>query len=123
MSVLDLGVDLENTDVTVIQQMLTEAVSKTDNLRIDLAGLSTDKIDILKKHFAESENVKIEVRENKTLLRESATKTDKTEFEKWHYITKRQVPINEMIKRYCKEELNVDLDIKTIDNALSKEEA
>ena len=65
------------------------------------------------------ENVKIEVREErKSMLKESIEKKD---YSKWHYITKRLLPLNETIKKFCKEEKNVSLELKDIDSILKEE--
>lgn len=120
ISVSELGLDLDNIDVSVIQENLNKFVNEKDRLRIDLSGLSKEKIQVLKEYYRPQSNIKIEVRENKISLKESAKK--KEEFEKYHYITKRQLPLNETIKRYCKEDMNKNIELKEIDGALSEDE-
>lgn len=121
ISVRELGIDLDTAEVSVLQEALDAFIKEPkDNLRIDLSGLSKEKITILKEHYKTKDNVKIEVRdEKKSLLKES---TERKNFEKWHYITKRQLPLNETVKKYCKEEKGVDLEIKQIDAVLKEDE-
>lgn len=121
IAVRELGIDLDSADVSILQEALDSFIKEPkDNLRIDLSGLSKEKINILKEHYKPIENVKIEVRdEKKSLLKESTI--NKEEFKKWHYITKRQLPLNETVKKYCEEEKNIKLDIKEIDGILKDE--
>lgn len=107
-----------NEDVETFQKALDEMVEKTDNLRIDLAGLPEDKIKILKEYYKNNPKVKIEVKDSKKVMLKESVETKSKEFEKWHYITKRMLPLNETIKRYCKEELDKDISIETIDSIL-----
>lgn len=121
ISVSELGVDLDTVDVNFLQETLNQCIkSPTDNLRIDLSGLSKEKIQILKEYYKPQANIKIEVRENKVSLKESVKK--KEEFEKYHYITKRQLPLNETVKRFCKEELNKEIALKDVDGVLKDDE-
>lgn len=92
--------------------------SETDHLRIDLSGLSKEKIEILKKYYSNRPNVKIEVRDEKKILLKESKAAQKADFEKYKYITKRQLPLNETVKRYCKEEFKKDLDLEKINSIL-----
>ena len=122
-SVKELEIDLDATDTTTLQEMLDIQIgdSLTDHLRIDLSGLSKEKIEILKKHYAERPNVKIEVRDEKKVMLKEAKTAQKAEFDKYKYITKRQLPLNETIKRYCKEEYKKDIDLEKINTILKPE--
>ena len=124
ISVKELNLDLDSADVSLIEESLNVFLStrkEGDNLRIDLSGLSKDKIEILREHYKTIPDVKIEVRdERKISLKESAAK--KEEFEKYHYITKRQLPLNETIKKFCKEDLNKDIALKDINEVLKEDE-
>ena len=116
-SVKELEIDLDNTDTDTIKTLLNEQITEGNNLRIDLSGLSKDKIEVLKKAYSGNPNVKIEVRdEKKQVIRESAESMEK--YKKYHYITKRQLPLNKTIQRFCKEELNKDLAVDAIDKIL-----
>lgn len=122
-SVKELEIDLDTTECLVIQEMLDAQIgdSETDHLRIDLSGLSKEKIEILKEYYGKRPNVKIEVRDNRSVMLKESKESQKAEFEKYKYITKRQLPLNETIKRFCKEELNTDLELSKIDNILKPE--
>lgn len=110
---------LEEMSVDFIKNIFDMTMTnEADHFRIDLSGLSNDKIEILKKYYNNKQNVKLEIREKPVLLKESKSLD---EFKKWHYITKRQLPLNEMIKKYCKEELNTELTTEQIANILKTE--
>lgn len=121
VSVQELGLNLDESSVEQIKEAINPFIGEPkDNLRIDLAGLSKEKIEILKEFYKPMPNIKVEIRENKkALLKESAAK--KEEFEKWHYITKRQLPIPQMIQKYCKEEMQKDLTLENINSAINQE--
>lgn len=120
-SIRDLDIKDENQSVESFQKVLDEMVEKSDNLKIDLAGLPEEKIKVLKEYYRNNPKVKIEVKDSKKeLLRESKEATSK-DFEKWHYITKRALPLNETIKKFCKEELGTDISIDMIDSVIGKE--
>lgn len=103
-------------DAPKIQEEVERQLEKVDFLKVDLSGLSSEKIEILRKTFAKNPNIKIEVKsKTKALLKESTTTI---EFSKYHYITKRQLPINQMVQRFCKEEMSKDLTIEDIDRIL-----
>lgn len=120
IAVSELGLDLSSCKVTDIQTALDARINSFDNLRIDLSGLSKENIDILKKYYETKENVKVEVRETpKVFLKESKSAA---EFEKWHYITKRQLPLDKTIQKYCKEEMKKDISLKDIDSIISNGE-
>lgn len=105
-----------NTDE--IKTQLDLLLESTDNLRIDLSGLTDDKLKVLKEYYKNNQNVKIEVRERKSQLKE--TKKESTN-KKWEYIVKRTLPIEETVRKYCKEEFNKDIPISVISKALEGE--
>lgn len=114
-SISDLtNVSFTADSVEILKEELDKKISETDNLRIDLSGAPKETIDILKKYYSTNDKVKIEVRDKKSLLKESTKLTASEEFKKWHYITKRQLPLDETIKKFSKEELKKDLDINDI---------
>jgi hypothetical protein len=51
------------------------------------------------------------------MLRESS---DSERFKKYEYITKRQLPLDKTIQRFCEEELKVKLSLEVIENILKK---
>lgn len=107
---------LLESDAPKIQEEIEKQLEKVDFLKVDLSGLSSEKIEILRKTFAKNPNIKIEVKtKTKALLKESE---NVIEFSKYHYITKRQLPINQMVQRFCKEEMLKDLSIEDIDRIL-----
>lgn len=120
ISLSDLNVDLSTTPVNILQEMLDLEISKTDNLRIDISGISKENIDILRKYYVNNPKVKIEVREKKVLLKESKASSSE-EFKKWHYITKRELPLDETIVKFANEELSQQLKLDDVRNILKDE--
>jgi DNA repair exonuclease SbcCD nuclease subunit len=116
-SVKEICSDMDTMSAADIISLITEQVKNNDHLRIDLSGLSADKIEIIKKSLSENANIKVEVREARTLLKESS---DSERFKKYEYITKRQLPLNKTIQRFCKEELSKDLTLEVIDKILRR---
>jgi hypothetical protein len=117
-SVKDLfkGKDLKTISIEEIQKIINEQVEKTDNLRVDLAGLSEDKIQIFKSAFKDNDKVKIEVKKKKALLKES---TEPAIYDQFGYILNRELPIDETIKRFVSEEYATDLTLEKIKEILT----
>lgn len=99
--------------VALIQANLTE----NNHFRIDVSGMSADQIELIKKSFEDNPLVKLEIKENRSMLRESS---DSERFKKYEYITKRQLPLDKTIQRFCEEELKVKLSLEVIENILKK---
>jgi len=113
ISVRDMfdGVDPNQLAVEDIQKALNEALSRTDNLRIDLGGLTEDKVKMLRKSFEKNEKVKIEIKEKKTTLKESA---EPAIYEKYGYILKRELPLDETVKKFVKDEYGLEVSLEKI---------
>jgi len=109
------GKDLSKLTIDEIQKSLTEQISNTDNLKIDLGGLSEDTIKIFKKSFEGKSNVKIEVKEKKALLTESK---EPAIYEKYGYILNRELPLNETIQKFIEDEFSEKITTKEIDDYL-----
>jgi hypothetical protein len=109
------GKDLNTITFEDIQKALNEEITKTDNLRIDLAGISDDKIKMFRKSFENNSKVKIEVKKAKALLTES---TEPAIYEKYGYILKRELPVNETVQKFIKEEYQSDLEVAKIEEIL-----
>ena len=97
---------------------MDEELKKTDNLAIDLNGLSSENIEILKKVYANNPHVKIKVSESKQVLKESAEEDKK--FEKYEYITKRKLPMDQTIKKFCEEDLKCEIPLDVITDILKE---
>jgi hypothetical protein len=112
------GIDPNTVEVDEILKILNEQVELTDNLRINLAGLSEDKIKMLKKSYEHNPKVKIEVitKKAKKLMESIEPKV----FEKYDYILNRKLPIEETIKRFVLEEKSVDMDLDVIREILNE---
>lgn len=119
IEVKSLGIDMENQDIKQIQMLLEEQIKKYDNLAIDLSGLTEENVSILKKVYAHNPNVKIEAKTTKKALTESEDLNTEL-INKYRYITKRTLPLNQMIQKYCKEDLSQDIPIETIDKIIKE---
>lgn len=114
---------LEIEDVEKLKEILDIEIKKSDNLKLDLTGLKPEMVTIIKEIYSNQQNIKIEVKQDKKELLKLNEESDeqKKKFEKYHYITKRQLPLNETVKKYCKEDLNSDISIDVINKILEKE--
>lgn len=110
------GKDLADVTIEEIQKIINEQVEKTDNLRVDLGGLSEDKIAIFKKFFKDNEKVKIEVRKKRAMLKESV---EPAIYEKYGYILNRELPLDETVKRFMSEEYSTEMTIEKIKELLT----
>lgn len=118
LSVKELNININEANAEVIRDEISKRLTENLNLKINLAGLSVDKIEVLRNYFKNDEHIKIEIKDDKKLaLKESK---DRKEFEKWHYITKRQLPIDKMIKKYLEEECDTKLDLELIDQIIDE---
>jgi hypothetical protein len=112
------GKDLEKLTFEEIKAALDEVINNSENIRIDLAGLSEEKVKVFRKSLQENPNVKVEVREKKTeLLKEN---TEPAMYTKYEYILQRQLPIDETVKRFIKEEYDTEISIEKIREILTK---
>ena len=119
----DIVKDIEKASADDIRQEIEKLLEKFDNIRLDVVSLSEEKVKILKEHYQNNPNVKLETRGRKTnQLKDTEDEELNKEFEKYHYITKKQLPLPETVQRFCKEELNVELDLDTIKNILKGED-
>jgi len=110
------GKDLSTITLEELQKVFTEEAGKTDNLRIDLAGLSEDKIKIFKEVFRENQKVRVEVKQKKAFLKEDA---EPAIYDQYGYILKRELPLDETVKRFIKEEYATEINLEKIKELLN----
>ena len=115
-SLKDMLTDLENAKAEDIQIILNEQLNHADNIVFDLSGLNPEMIAIFKEQYKNNPNVKIKASDKKAMLKESEEL--ETRFEKYNYIIKRELPLNETIKRYCQEEYGKDISLEKITEVL-----
>jgi len=113
------GKDLTKLTIDEIQKSLKAQIESTDNLKIDLAGLPEETIKIFRKSFEGKANVKIEVKQKKSLLTESK---EPAIYEKYGYILKRELSLNDTVQRFVKEEFSEELTTKQIEEYLQVKE-
>jgi len=120
LTVQELNLNLEEANAELIRDEISKRLEENMNLKINLAGLSLDKIEVLRNFYKNDEHIKIEIKEEKKTLLENKEHKD---FEKWHYITKRQLPLDKMIQKYLEEECNTKLDLDLIDQIIDEKVA
>jgi hypothetical protein len=109
------GEDLESLTIEQLQEKLTEQIEKTDNLKIDLAGLSEDKIKIFKDLFKKNDNVKVEVKKKKVTLKED---NEPAIYDTYGYILKRELPLDKTIQKFIKEEYSETMTLDRINELI-----
>jgi hypothetical protein len=105
------GEDLELLTIEQLQEKLNEQIENTDNLKIDLAGLSEDKIKVFRDLFKKNENVKIEVKKKKVTLKEE---NEPAIYDVYGYILKRELPLDKTIQKFIKEEYSENMSLERI---------
>lgn len=114
-------INLQEQDITEIKKSLDSYIKTFDNVSIDLSGLSDENIAMLKKAYAHNSNIKLEAKSNTKLLNEE-TEVVNEKIQKYKYITKRTLPLPEMIQKYCKEDMEQDIPLDTVKKILTEEE-
>lgn len=108
------GTDINTVPLEQLQESITLELDKTDNLKIDFAGLSDEKIKILRKSLETLSNIKIEVKK-KARLTESK---EPAIYDKYGYILRRELPLNETVQKFISEEYNTEVDLEIIKELL-----
>lgn len=112
----------ENTDIKELLDVLENFEKNIDNIRLILDNIPSEVISILKNKYSGSTNVKILVKnlkQKEIALQENQEIQNK--FDKYHYITRRELPLNLMIQRFCKEDLNYEISEEKINKLLLEE--
>jgi len=107
--------DLKTLTLEHISEVIHIAIDAFDNVRLDLSGLTEEKIKILKESLSENSKVKVEIRSRKALLKENS---EPAIYEKYKYILNRELPINETIKKFAKEEMEEEVTLEKINELL-----
>jgi len=115
LSDLFKGMDINEVPLEQLQEAITKELAKTDNLKIDFSGLVDEKIKIFRKSFEKLNNIKIDVKK-KTKLVESK---EPAIYDKYGYILKRELPLNETVQRFISEEFTAEVDLETIKELLT----
>lgn len=107
---------LSELSVEEVQNVIKEQSEKYDNVKINVAGLSDDKIQIFRKAFEENKNVKIENKKRK-----KATLKENVEpaiYERYGYILERELPLNETVQKFIKDEMGETIDLEKVKELL-----
>ena len=111
------GQDISNLTLEEIQTIINENLTDTDNVKIDLAGLSEDKIKVFKDLFKDNSNVKIEVKKKKATLKEEG---EPAIYDTYGYILKRELPLDQTIQRFVKEEYGENFTLERIKEIITE---
>jgi len=123
IDVSKLGLDLNTCSVNDIKEAIAPLADKYDNFRLDLDNISLDKAEIIKLAYKNDPKIKIKKVEQKTsILHENSD-----EFNKWDYILKGTMEIEDVILKFIKEELKDNpvsetITIDDIKKAIGSEE-
>ena len=111
------GKNLDKLTLEEIQTILVEQSESIDNLKVDLAGLSEDKIKIFKEVFKKDDNVKIVVKKSKVILKEE---NEPAIYEKYGYILKRELPLDKTIQKFIKDEYKEKITLEKIKEIITE---
>lgn len=109
------GLELKDIEIETIKEMLDMEATHYDNVRIDLSGLTDDRVAMLKEAYVDAPNIRVEVRDKKALLKENL---EPAIYEKYSYILKRELGIPETVQRFALEEKQETLTIEKINEIL-----
>ena len=116
---------LDENRTHLTKQKIVEAINKyiedhkIDYFKIFVSALSIDKLELLKKTFANNKNINIETKERK-MLKTSNSNTTKELENKYQYILDDKMPIAETVHRYIKEEYKEDVAVPLISSTISE---
>jgi predicted phosphodiesterase/RNA-binding protein YhbY len=106
-----LGEDINQLNIEDILDLANTALTESDTIRLDLEGLTEDKLVLIKKALASNDNVKIKVKSQR-----NEDNTDK--FKKYMYIINRELSLPETLVRFAKEEYDVDITLEVVEEAI-----
>ena len=119
LSDIDIDIDTDPME-TVISKMKTkiESVNEhNDNVRFILRDVAAEKVKLIKDVFNREPNVKFECKVAKSsILKESS---DRKNFKKYEYLTKKTMPLAESIQKFCKEDMDYNISIEKINEVLT----
>lgn len=118
-SIEELNNNIDESSVEVLTESIKSKLEEFNgNIRVDISNLSSDKIEVLREYFSNNENVKLEVKPRKVLSNRDR-KEALNDYSKYHYITKRQLPLDKMVQQYCKEDLGKEISLDVINDTIS----
>lgn len=117
LDVKDLGLDLNTCTIDELKTKIQEQKAKVDFLKINLDALPKDKKDIFKNLYKNTADVKTEVSPEKFLLNESKS----SEFDKYNYIIEDKMTHEQIIQKFIKDEMNVDITEEKIKEIITEE--
>lgn len=111
------GQDLDVLTLEELQVIINEQISATDNLKLDLAGLSEDKVKIFKDLFRKDPSVKVEVKKKKVTLKEEG---EAAIYDTYGYILKRELPLDKTIQKFVEEEYEEKFTLERINEIITE---
>ena len=104
LDITQLGTDINDLAIEDIVALANTALDSIDKVRLELTGLSIDKLILVKKALADNDKIKIKVKIPKD-------NSEEDKYEKYSYIVNRELPLPETLARYISEEHNVDIPL------------
>lgn len=119
ISIADLGKDIASElSISDLEKVITDdLIADSENLRIDLTGLSADVIEFFKAKYKDNKNVKIETKTVTRLLSEEHSAV----YDKYDYVLNRSLPIDETIKKFAKDEFDKNIELDTVKKIIASE--
>lgn len=104
ISLDDLGIDLENYDVSEFQEAVKLASEKYDNFRVDIDTnmLSAENVEILKKTYKDNGKIKIKILDKKMIV----LNEEDDQYTRYEYIFRNLLSIEETIHKFIQEDLS-----------------
>ena len=108
--------DIPNVKFEELKKQIDILHNLSENVRIDISGVSEDVYKLIKESFKE-ENTKIIYKTAESKFKE-LNEAEQKIYNKYDYILKRELPIDETIKRFIIEEYVSEIDIEDIRSML-----
>ncbi len=112
LEVADLGLDLNSASIEDIKSKIEEQSRKVDFVKVNLEGLSDDKLMLVKELYKGNQSIKVEVpQKDISMLTESADKR----FLRYDYLLNDTLPVDQAVRKFIKDEYGKDLTLDVID--------
>lgn len=111
--------DFSKVSIEEVKTFIDELLKGTDNLKVDISGLSEEKIKMLREVYKDNSSIKFEQKDIQTLL-EAKKETQEAVYDKYSYILKRELPLDKTVQRFIKEEYGKDIDLDKITKLITE---
>ena len=108
-----LGTDINALEVEDIVNLANNALDDDNNIRLELNGLTEDKLIMVKKVLASNDNIKIKVKVQNNDM-------DEDKYAQFKYIIERELPLEDTLARYISEKYDKEISLELIKKYLDK---